>query len=44
MTAFIGSFLQYFIEMVILCAIAVLGIFTGKKLRQNKDAKQGNSN
>ena len=41
MAAFIGSFLQYFIEMVILCGIAVLGVFTGKKLRENKDAKQG---
>ncbi|MCI9125309.1 MAG: vanadium nitrogenase [Eubacterium sp.] len=39
MAAFIGSFLQYTIEMVILAAIAVAGVFTGRKLRKNKDAK-----
>lgn len=37
--AFISSFLQYFIIMVILAAIAVLGVFVGKKLRDRKDAK-----
>lgn len=37
--AFIASFLQYFIIMVILAAVAVAGVFTGKKLRDNKDAK-----
>ena len=33
--AFLGSFLQYAIIMVILAAIAL----AGKKLRENKDAK-----
>ncbi len=37
--AFISSFLQYFVIMVILAAIAVLGVFAGKKLRDRKDAK-----
>ena len=38
--AFITSFLQYFIIMVILAGVAVAGVFTGKKLRDNKDAKK----
>ena len=37
--AFLGSFLQYAIIMVILAAIALAGFFAGKKLRANKDAK-----
>lgn len=37
---FLGQFLQYVIIMLILAAIGVAGIFAGKKLRQNKDAKQ----
>lgn len=37
--AFLGSFLQYAIIMVILAAIALAGFFAGKKLRKNKDAK-----
>ncbi len=37
--AFISSFLQYFVIMVILAAIAVLGVFAGKKLRDRIDAK-----
>ena len=37
--AFLASFLQYAVIMVILAAIAVAGFFTGKKLRENKDAK-----
>ena len=36
--AFLGSFLQYAIIMVILAAIALAGFFAGKK-RENKDAK-----
>ena len=35
----LGSFLQYAVIMVILAAIAVAGIFAGKKLRARKDAK-----
>lgn len=38
--AFLGSFLQYVIIMLILVAVAVAGVFTGKKLRDNKDAKK----
>lgn len=37
--AFLGSFLQYLIEMILLAVIAVLGVFAGKKLRDRKDAK-----
>ena len=37
--AFLGSFLQYVIILLILVAIAGLGIFAGKKLRDRKDAK-----
>lgn len=37
--AFLASFLQYFIIMVILAAVAAAGVFVGKKLRDNKDAK-----
>ena len=36
----LGWFLQYFIIFVILVAIAVLGVFCGKKLRENKDRKE----
>jgi hypothetical protein len=39
MTAFLGSFLQYLIVMILLAAIGVLGAFAGKKLRDHKDAK-----
>ena len=38
--AFVASFLQYFIIMVLLAAIAVAGVFVGKKLRGRKDAKE----
>ena len=41
--AFLASFLQYFIIMLILAAVAVVGVFTGKKLRDNKDAKKAAS-
>ena len=37
--AFLSSFLQYFIIMVILAGVAAAGVFAGKKLRDNKDAK-----
>ena len=37
--AFLSSFLQYFIILVILAAVAGIGIFIGKKLRDRKDAK-----
>ena len=37
--AFLASFLQYFVIMILLAAIAVAGVFVGKKLRDRKDAK-----
>ena len=37
--AFISSFLQYFIVMVILAAIATAGVLIGKKIRDCKAAK-----
>ena len=39
MIAFLGSFLQYFIIMILLAAIGVAGAVVGKKLRERKDAK-----
>lgn len=39
MAAFIGSFVEYAIKLVILAAIAFAGAVTGKKIRENKDAK-----
>lgn len=39
MTAFLGSFLQYLIIMIILIVVAVLGAKIGIALRKNKDAK-----
>lgn len=38
MAAFLASFLQYLIIMVLLVAVAVGGVFTGKHLRIKKDA------
>ncbi|MBR1390003.1 MAG: hypothetical protein IJ567_00890 [Lachnospiraceae bacterium] len=37
--AFWASFLQYFIEFVVLVALAVAGTLLGIKLRKRKDAK-----
>lgn len=39
MAAFFGSFLEYFIKVVVFAFLAVAGALTGKKLRENKDAK-----
>ncbi len=39
MLAFLGSFLQYFIILVLLAAVGVAGALLGKKLRERKDAK-----
>lgn len=39
MTAFLGSFLEYLIKLAIFVVVAILGAMTGKKLRENKDAK-----
>ena len=41
MSAILSSFASYFIEMIILMAIGVLGGFIGVKLRKHKDAKAG---
>lgn len=38
--AFLASFLQYVIKLVILVAVAGVGIFFGKKLRDRSDAKK----
>ena len=37
--AFFGTFLQYAVIMTVLAAIALLGVFAGRKLRERKDAK-----
>ena len=37
--AFLAKFLEYIVIMFILAAVAVAGVFAGKKLRDNKDAK-----
>ena len=37
--AFLASFIQYLVIMIILVAIAVGGVFLGKHLRMKKDAK-----
>lgn len=37
--AFVGLFLKYVIILVLLVVVAILGVFAGKKLRDNKDAK-----
>ena len=37
--AFLGWFVRYFVIALILAAIAGLGLFTGKKLRERKDEK-----
>ncbi len=37
--AFVTSFIQYAVILILLAGLAVLGVFTGKKLRDRKDAK-----
>ncbi len=39
MAAFIASFFEYLKTMIILAILAFAGMMTGKKLRENKDAK-----
>ena len=39
MTAFLGSFFQYLIVMILLAAIGIAGAIVGKKMRERKDAK-----
>ncbi|MEY8391518.1 vanadium nitrogenase [Lachnospiraceae bacterium 45-W7] len=40
MTMFV-SFIQYAVKVVMYAAVACVGIFLGKKLRDRKDAKTG---
>lgn len=40
MVAFLGSFLQYLIVMVLLAAIGIAGAVVGKIMRERKDAKE----
>ena len=37
--AFIASFIQYVVILVLLAALAVAGVFFGRFLRSKKDAK-----
>lgn len=37
--SFLGSLLKYVIQLAFMVAVAGLGLFAGKKLRDNKDAK-----
>lgn len=39
MIAFINEFLSYLLLVIIMAVIAVCGVFTGKKLRDKKNAK-----
>lgn len=39
MAAFLGSFAEYALKVVIYAALALLGVKAGKALRENKDAK-----
>ena len=36
---FIETFLRYVITLAVMVVVAALGLFTGKKLRDRKDAK-----
>lgn len=40
MNLLINEFVQYVIKFVAMLACAFLGILAGKKIRQNKDAKE----
>lgn len=37
--AFLATFIQYLVILVLLAALAVAGVFLGKFLRNKKDAK-----
>ncbi|MDE7312440.1 MAG: hypothetical protein K2N87_12605 [Eubacterium sp.] len=39
MGAFLGSFLEYAIKVVVYAVIALAGVKAGKALRENKEAK-----
>lgn len=38
--AFFSTLISTVLKMVVICAFAILGVFAGKKLRMNKDAKE----
>ena len=40
MAAFMSDFIFEVIRLVVLAAVAVVAVFCGKKLRDNKDAKK----
>ncbi len=42
--AFVGYFVRYLVIALILAAVALLGVFTGKNLRGRKDAKNADEN
>lgn len=43
MSAVIAAFAEYFVKFVILAVVAVLGVFCGNKIRQNKLSKDDKS-
>lgn len=40
MIAFVNTFLTYLLLVIISMCVIVAGVFCGKKLRENKDAKE----
>ena len=40
MVSFFNEFISYLLLVVIMAAVAVCGVFAGKKLRDSKDAKE----
>ena len=41
MISFFNEFISYVLLAAIMVAVAIAGVFTGKKLRDRKDAKAG---
>ena len=39
MIAFVASFIEFVVKMIVLVAVAIGGVFLGKFLRGKKDAK-----
>ncbi len=42
--AFLQSFIMYLVKLVFYVILAVCGVFAGKKLRENKNAKTAAQN
>lgn len=40
MITFLNSFLSYLLVVIVFFAVIICGVLIGKKLRENKDAKQ----